>query len=411
MGFFQREARSRSKADYLVAAKCGICGRKKGCKTPCIPLGGDGQSKILIVKESPTKENDLKGSWFGSDVRFVDDALGDIDLDLCNDCWLTGAVVCYGASDLDCAAGACQFKVLDVIRRVQPEIIITLGKVATTSILSNLVTGDDIGDASRFYGYRIPVAKWNAWLCPTYDINEAMSNTYGNGAVSGTGVVTHLWFKRHIAEVQSLLGTRPFNADTIKPQQKVEFLYSVEDVSSVLEYVGNSDKGYAAFDYETNCVKPEVDGARILCASVCYGGYNKDWKTVAFPMSSDIVPVWCKFLRSRIPKIAHNLKFEDRWCNVALKTAVNNWYADTYLNTHILDCRRGVAGLKFQAMVNYGEIGYGDKAKSYMNTKTKINRLHTLPIEELLLYNGLDSLFEWRLAVQQFRELNIKPYW
>jgi len=133
--------------------------------------------------------------------------------------------------------------------------------------------------------------------------------------------------------------------------------------------------------------------------------------TVAFPYSKDIRQAWVQFLQSPIPKIAHNLKMEDRWSRVHFGTAVNNWAGDTMLNAHILDCTKGVTGLKFQAFVHFGESGYDDITKPYLSGKGKINRLHELPIEKLLLYCGIDSLMTWRLFVKQMRTLGQETYW
>ena len=106
-------------------------------------------------------------------------------------------------------------------------------------------------------------------------------------------------------------------------------------------------------------------------------------------MSSSIRKAWIRFLRSPVPKIAHNLKMEDRWSRVHFGTAVNNWAADTMLNAHILDCNKGVTGLKFQAFANFGESGYDDVIKPYLSGAGKLNRLHELPIEKLLLSFGI----------------------
>jgi hypothetical protein len=102
---------------------------------------------------------------------------------------------------------------------------------------------------------------------------------------------------------------------------------------------------------------------------------------------------------------------EDRWSRVHFGTAVNNWAADTMLNAHILNCSKGVTGLKFQAFAHFGESGYDEVTQPYLSGAGKLNRLHELPIEKLLLYCAMDSLLTWRLAVKQMRELGQEKYW
>jgi hypothetical protein len=250
------------------------------------------------------------------------------------------------------------------------------------------------------------------WVCPTYDY-AAVVNLGGGDyqKMKGQGVAAHFWFTKHIEAIKEIIGKRPFSESSVKPQQHVELLYSSNEIIEALELIGASERGYASFDYETNCLKPEVEGSKVLCASVCFGGYTKPIRTIAFPMLPDVIPAWCRFLQSGIAKISHNIKFEDRWSNVWFKTSVNNWYADTFLNAHVLDCRHGVCGLKFQATVLVGAGGYDDATKPYISGVGKINKMTEVPVEQLLMYNGLDSYFAWRLAVDQFRKLGIKPYW
>jgi len=286
---------------------------------------------------------------------------------------------------------------------------------ATRAVLS-LLWREGSGEMTRFYGYQIPAKNWNAWVCPTYDSAYILS--LGNRFTDkggkkpdmpqGLGGVAFLWMERHIEAMVKKLPNRPNESSS---KDRITLLYDADEIAAALERIGNSEKGWAVFDYEANCIKPEVDGARVLCASVCLGGWNKDMVTVAFPMSSSIRKSWIRFLQSPVPKIAHNLKMEDRWSRVHFGTAVNNWAADTMLNAHILDCAKGVTGLKFQAFANFGEAGYDDVTKPYLSGSGKLNRLHELPIEKLLLYCGMDSLLTWRLAVRQMRELGQEKYW
>jgi hypothetical protein len=78
------------------------------------------------------------------------------------------------------------------------------------------------------------------------------------------------------------------------------------------------------------------------------------------------------------------------------------------LAAHIIDNRFGVTGLKFQSYVRFGVLGYDDDVAPYLKAKdsNSVNRIMELAetkegMRKLLLYNGIDSLMEYRLAVLQ----------
>ena len=430
MGFFQpTKSNTKKKVIRSILPQCGRCGRntaleldgsektRKICQNPKLSYSGKGRQEILIVREQPTQLNDATADWMTSEggKSLLGLALRESDIDIQKDCWTTGAAICYGKGNSSVPIECCRPNLLNTIKELNPKVIVPVGLDATQAVLSYLWR-EGSGEMSRFCGYQIPAKKWNAWVCPTYDstyilsLGNRFSDRVGQkpDVPKGLGGVAFLWMTRHMQAMVKKLPNRPNGGDS---KDRITLLYDSDKIADVLEKIGNSDKGWAIFDYEANCIKPEVDGARVLCASVCLGGWNKDMITIAFPMSNTIRESWVRFLRSPVPKVAQNLKMEDRWSRVHFGTEVNNWAADTMLNAHILDCRRGVTGLKFQAFANFGEADYDEITKPYLSGKGKLNRLHELPIEKLLLYCGLDSLLTWRLFVKQMRELGQGKYW
>ena len=432
MGFFQEiKSHQKKKVIRSVLPQCGRCGRntavektrdgrvRRVCQNPKIPVSGEGRKEILIVREQPTQMNDASADWLTSPngKSFLATAFKKAVIDMQKDCWTTGAALCYGKIHASLAIECCRANLLDTIKELKPKVIVPVGTAATQAVLSNLWR-EGSGEMLKFCGYQIPAKKWNAWVCPVFDSayilslghRHAESGDQNPDTLRGLCGVAFLWLERHIAAIQDKLPNRP-NSDNTK--DRITLLYHTNEIAEALERIGNSDKGWAAFDYETNCLKPEVTGARVLCASVCLGGWNKDIFTVAFPVSKDIRQSWIRFLQSPVPKIAHNLKMEDRWSRVHFGTAVNHWAVDTMLNAHILDCSKGVTGLKFQAFAHFGESGYDDVVEPYIKSGGggKLNRLHELPIEKLLVYCATDSLMTWRLAITQMRELGQEQYW
>jgi len=161
-----------------------------------------------------------------------------------------------------------------------------------------------------------------------------------------------------------------------------------------------------AFDYETNCLKPEYKGAEIKSCSVCWGGKT----TIAYPWKGEAIDATIELLKAPHAKIASNLKFEHRWSKKILGIKVKNWMWDTMIASHVIDNRPGITSLKFQAFVLLGQGNYNRHIEPYLESKKgeHLNNIQEIEIEDLLLYNGLDSLLEYKVAVNQMRRLGVK---
>jgi hypothetical protein len=137
--------------------------------------------------------------------------------------------------------------------------------------------------------------------------------------------------------------------------------------------------------------------------------------TYAFMLTKAIIPMIIEFLSSDVAKIASNLKFEHTWSEVCFGVEVQNWFWDTMLAAHVLDNRSHISGLKFQTFVNFGVFGYDAEVSPFLKGVEKknansLNRIDELIKTEsgrqkLLIYCGMDSLFEYRLAMIQHNKL------
>lgn len=119
--------------------------------------------------------------------------------------------------------------------------------------------------------------------------------------------------------------------------------------------------------------------------------------------------------------LVNNCKFEENWTLNILGTHIKGWKWDSMLAAHIIDNRSDITNLKFQTYVNFGIIDYNLEVKEYLqaidpNNGNSMNRLleyvkRERNREELLTYNALDSIHEYRLALrQQFIIDNILPF-
>jgi hypothetical protein len=89
-------------------------------------------------------------------------------------------------------------------------------------------------------------------------------------------------------------------------------------------------------------------------------------------------------------------------------TRVRNWIWDTMQCAHILDNRRGVTSLDFQAFVRLGFPTYSNHIEPILSAggTVTVNRiLSEISMSQLLEYNALDVITEFELALIQMKEM------
>jgi hypothetical protein len=174
-----------------------------------------------------------------------------------------------------------------------------------------------------------------------------------------------------------------------------------DKATSVIGYFAKSTEP-CAFDFETDRLKPDAQDSNVLCCSISNGTL-----TIAFPWQGAVIPAMKEFIRSPVPKIGANIKFEERWSWRHLGCGVRNWFWDTMLGAHWDRCQSGVCGLKFQAFVRLGVPDYALHLEPLMRAQdsNSPNRLREADLREVLLYCGTDSLLEVKVAQLQQKEL------
>lgn len=388
MGFFDLQ----SKAPLPTIARCGACGLYKTCKSPKLPVIGNGRKHILIVSESPGKEEDAAGELLvGNSSRELESALKSCKISLRNDCWLTNSIICHSkkGSPTDEQIDHCRPNLMRLIKELEPKVIILLGSSAARALLLHTWQGS-IDSITRWVGWNIPNRNPNAWIVPTY---------HPSYLLKAKDPVLYLMFKKHLASAVAH-EERPW-VDIPDYKKQVECVMSPSDAASIIDKMVERG-GLSAFDYEATSLKPDGPLAEIVSASICWRGK----RTIAFPWHGEVIDSFRRYLKSDMPKIASNMKFEHRWSKAHLGVRVRNWAWDTMLSAHHLDNRQSITSIKFQAYVRLGWPLYDEHIHKYItseggNTKNSIQRL-ALP--SLLLYNGLDSLLEYLVAKKQMKE-------
>jgi coenzyme F420-reducing hydrogenase alpha subunit len=133
---------------------------------------------------------------------------------------------------------------------------------------------------------------------------------------------------------------------------------------------------------------------------------------------SERLPLVELLSNSNIGKIAHNMKFEHSWAKEKLGVEVQGWEWDTMLMSHVQDNRQGITSLKYQTYVQMGIIDYSSMIEPYLEgiEKKNGNSLNRVPElisthdgkQQLLKYNALDAVYEYRLW--KLQESDLLPF-
>lgn len=405
-GFFtKKETASKTRPDGK-SYSCAACGLYRDCKNPRIKPYGNFKKKILNIGEAPGEYEDLKGKpWQGKTGRLLKQTYEKLGIDLFNDCLNINAVLCRpttkdgdNRAPTNYEAECCRKSILKLVNEYKPKVIVLFGNTAVFSLIGHRWK-KDLGGIMKWRGWQIPDQDFNAWICPTFHpnyVHRAKSNPYN---YDGRTAEETIWVQ-DLREAILCLKT-PF------PVYQEPVIKIIKDLS-ILNKIKAGSK--IAFDYETTGLKPHAFGHRIVCCSVAVNA-NKVYVFMMPQKAINRVPFIRIIEDEGIGKIAANMKFEDNWSFVRLKTEVKGWLHDTMQGGHILDNRQGITGLKFQTYVQFGVVDYASDVAPYLSSTdpkngNSLNRIMELVKkpggkELLMKYCGYDSINEYRLAEKQ----------
>lgn len=372
--------------------QCGRCGLYKKCLSPKMRPTGKGKHSILFVGEAPGEQEDRQGVQLIGDAGQCLRRMLSVRLD---DCWKTNAIICRPPKNKmdDLYIDCCRPNLVKTIADLKPKVIVLLGMSAVRAVIGQ-EWKRDLGALGRWVGWMIPSAKYKAWLCPTYHPSYVLR--------MGEDDVLVRFVKEHLEKAVALEDVSAVPVDLDEAKRNIEIITDPRDVRRRVDSIPQ-DNSIVAFDYEATGLKPERKEQRIWSVSFCVNGED----TFACRVDESCMDSLSAFLRGPTRKVASNLKFEERWTRVKLKHGVANWFWDTMLAAHLLDNRPGITSIKFLSYVYFGVPGYETDLEGNMEAKTAngLNRIQDIPIRDLLLYNGLDSLLEYKVMEKQIAAL------
>lgn len=386
--------------------QCGQCKLYRGCQSPKIPVQGKGRAKVLFVGSGATKADDVAGRHMAGDAgQYLAGVWRTCTSQpLRRSAWLTNSTICGTDKRPDSAqVNACSPTWRAAVAEYKPQVIIPMGEQAVASVVSHL-WGQAAGGVDKWAGQVIPDQTLNAWVCPTWEPGEVMGNK--------DPVTRKLWHD-HLTAAAACQGV-PWPDGPPDWKKEVKLYQQDAPMAAALDAITERGTGVVAWDYEGNCLKPEYHGAQLASVAVSWGRLWQPETTFAGLLGPQTRAALSRLLRSPVPKVAANMKFEDRWTRQAFGHGVRNWVWDTMLGAHVADNRTGVTGVKYQAYAMLGQPIYDDGVTVYLKSKpsTKLNRIRQqVSVRKLLTYNGMDALLEYRLAVHQIRALGLPLPW
>jgi uracil-DNA glycosylase family 4 len=315
-----------------------------------------------------------------------------VGIDLNKDCWKTNVRRCYVEGNPTPTTEEirnCRPALFKEIKELNPRSILLFGATAAEGVIGHLWKTDG----------KCPLAKWTNWVIPHQELNAWISVHYHPSYLERKNeklinLLAHRQLKNALKKTE-----RPWK----KPPDfasEVQILYDSSKVASYLKELRTP----FAFDYEANCVKPEYKGAEIVSCAFSDGDLTFAFPWHSRPSKGNVKEL---FQSSKHKKIGCNIKFEERWTRHFLDCSVKGWVWDTMLAAHTLNNARGITSLKFQSFVLLGQSPYDTHIEPYLTTSRNqhINRIRELPIEDVLVYNGMDAILTYKIAKMQKKEM------
>jgi DNA polymerase len=408
--FFEGSELPMLKADSALP-QCGACGFARACKSPKLPPAGKGRKKILVVSAFPGEEEDARGKLnVGDSSQVLRQAMGRAGLDLDRDCWLTNAVICRPTNpkSVEAAVDYCRPNLVKTVTELNPQVVVTLGTEAVSSVMGWLWRKGE-GGVMRWRGFQIPNRKLNTWVVPTFHPAFLMRER------------DDVFDKMFLADLRAAGGLkgRPYGKHP-PPADLGDQVWNIKNPKEAagavkkLHAAARRDGFAVAFDFETNCKKPEGPKARIVSCSFSDGDQN----TFAFPWQGSYLghTVAALLADPKVRKIGANIKFEDRWCRRHVGP-VRGWWWDVNLAAHAIDNAskvRNITSVDFQAVARLGVSDWDSHVHHYLTTARSsggaaVNNIHSLDLTKLLRYNGLDSLYEHLICQHQRKQIGLDP--
>jgi len=393
---------------------CLQCGLYKKVKSPKMKWTGQGLLKCLVIAEAPGEDEDQ--NWrmlgyreptqlIGTVGQFKRDKLWRHGLDLDKHFWKLNAVNCRpvvskkgrlsNREPSDNEIQCCRPMIDKAIEELKPQFIWLLGLKAIESFYKEHFKKNTM---AKWRGLCIPDRKTGAYIIPMYHPSYPLRDSENKNLQAQ--------YERDIEFAVDCFAKKPFTWE----KEEVVSIYEYKQVINLLDSILSHTPKLMVFDYETSGLKPYRPGHKIATKSLAI----KEKSTIlaySFPYEYrdhfspeqrlQIKKRWRRILtHPKIGKIAQNMKYEHIWSRKFFGVETTLWKWDTMMASRILDNRTGISGLKRQVYLNFGVLPYDKHIEKFLKGDP-FNKVDQARLDDLLLYNGLDSYYTLMLYLDQ----------
>ena len=374
--------------------QCIQCGLHLKCNSPKMDVYGNGSKKILFISSEITPDADrAKVPIYGKNLQTIRIKCQDNNIKYKEDCWTIPAIRCSAEGIKPKTIEYCSPLLYTAIKKLQPKKIILLGELAVSTFYNDRSISITL---QKVAGKRIWDSTYDCWVYPIWDVDTYNEKSYDK------------LFRSEFDRCFSRIFSTP-DKKLKKKWNDIHTLLNYKDAIRALKRTLKHDK-VIAVDYETTGLTIFKTGHKTV--SFAWANSKGSWATLlehpyyTKKQQSEIKKYVKRILNSRnIKKIVHNLNYEYVWTLQQLKTQPENFFYDTQLASHVLDNRGGISGLKFQAFIRWGIEDYDSASKPYISSNGgDFNNMLKMPVDALLKYNALDTLYTYELYKEQLTE-------
>lgn len=387
---------------------CGKCRLYRTCESPKIKPFGAGEKRIMFIGEAPGRDEDRQGKpLVGLSGKFLNNKLQKYGLDPEADIIKINAIGCCPPEKhklTGMEVDACRTRVWKAISKYKPKVIVPLGMLAIECLVGHRWYSSKLGAISQWRNWSIPDRDLKCWIIPSYHPAYILRTMEAIGAAE---VIFEKDIKKAIKHIEKPLLTW---------KEERECVETLVDEKNILKrLVAIQEHSTITLDYETTGLKPHNNKHHIVYIGV---GISEN-EAFCFPAKTMSNTVRKEFIRiltdPTIKKVIQNLMFEYLWTLVCLDTKIQNCVACTMQSSHVLDHRKGISALKFQAYVRTGLIDFSSDITPYLEGINEeelganaFNRIYDAPAQKVMEYCATDCIVTyrlWRLQQEEFLKI------
>ena len=386
------EKQTKSKVVY-DCDKCKLY-QRSGISNPYFfPIVGNQYNGLVILGQSPSKEDDQKGRPFiNTRAQVVRSIAYKNGINLAKQgAFMYALSCCVGkGKGTDVQYKCCRSILAEHLNELKPKMIICCGEMAFKSLfdLKNKLP------STKLRGRLIPNYEFECMVFTLMNPNDVFRGHQEYAMRKDMERAIKLWknrFHKRTMVISDLASKKILDGIQIKEVKNPIIM------KRVFNWVSNLDE--VSVDYETTNTKPydsyfEITHISFSNDKTAFVINESLWKK--FPILRNIKKFMKWLLENKsIHKIIQNDKFEELCSRYAFNIKRIQNSDCPMLATHVIDERRGCTSLDFQNLTRFGIPPYSDTVKSFLMKKEKddkVNRIREAPYDDMIVYAGLDVI-------------------